>query len=462
MPDALLPTFRDPEGSLVLQGEVAVRRVRPHAREATLRLLEAPFYQRAVERGDIVATTVIDDPDVLQLHHPRIPVPTYPWEWTPTQWLRAAELTLQLCEEALPDGRILKDATPLNILFLGPRPVLVDVLSFDRHDPGDPIWLAYGQFVRTFLLPVLMNKLLHWPLALSLFRRDGYEPAELYPLLNWRRRLSPVALWPITLPTWMESRAKSSTPAAPKVSKDPELVTHTLCNTLKSLRRRMQGAMPRFSASSWSEYGGTLTHYTPEQSVAKQQWVRAVAESTRPARALDIGANTGEYSALLARAGVEVVALERDGAAAERIFRMAEAEKLPVQVIHADFARPTPAAGWQNAESSALLPRLAGPIDEGQFDLILMLAVIHHLVLLDQIPLASIVALLHRLTRRHLIVEWVPPTDPMFQDLMRGREDLYGNLAEADLLAACAGLFQVTQQQTIGNGRTLFLFEKLS
>ena len=71
-----------------------------------------------------------------------------------------------------------------------------------------------------------------------------------------------------------------------------------------------------------------------------------------------------------------------------------------------------------------------------------MLAVIHHLVLMEQIPLPAILALCHRLTRRHLVIEWVPVEDPMYQSLMRGRDTLYGSLTEADLLAACDGRFR--------------------
>jgi hypothetical protein len=114
---------------------------------------------------------------------------------------RRGRLTLNLCEEALADGWILKDATPLNVLFTGTRPVFVDILSFERRDPHSSIWLAYGQYVRTFLLPLLMNRMLSWPLSLSLFKRDGYEPADCYAALGWGRRLSRDALWPITLPT---------------------------------------------------------------------------------------------------------------------------------------------------------------------------------------------------------------------------------------------------------------------
>jgi len=80
---------------------------------------------------------------------------------------------------------------------------------------------------------------------------------------------------------------------------------------------------------------------------------------------------------------------------------------------------------------------------------------------MEQIPIPAIMALAHRLTRRHLIVEWVPVSDPMFQSLMRGREDLYGALAETNLLATCESRFRVIRRETLGNGRILFLFEKL-
>jgi SAM-dependent methyltransferase len=175
-----------------------------------------------------------------------------------------------------------------------------------------------------------------------------------------------------------------------------------------------------------------------------------------PFRVLDIGANTGEFSALAAGMGAEVVALERDMASADRLHRMAQKRRLAIQTIHADIARPTPAVGWDNSESVALLPRL-----EGQFDLVLMLAVIHHIVLMEQIPLPAILALCHRLTRSHLVIEWVPVEDPMYQSLMRGRDTLYGALSEADLLVASAGLFQVVDRQALENGRVLFLFEKI-
>jgi SAM-dependent methyltransferase len=454
----LRPTFRDPAGSLSLEDNQAVRTIRAAARDEVLEFLASPFRQRMEARGDMVGTTVEDTAEGLRLLHPRVAVPTYPWEWTPSQWLAAAELTLALGEEALGEGWILKDATPLNILFIGSRPVLVDVLSFAKRDPSSAVWLAYGQYLRTFLLPLMAHQMLSWPLELSLLRRDGYEPSELYAAMGWGQRMSRAAFWPVTLPAWLEKKKgeQGGAPAATRKT-DPDAATHILKKMLGNLRARTQRAVKASAASEWSEYTATLTHYTAEQAAAKKQWVSAVLDEVKPQRVLDVGANTGEFSALVAGKGMAVVALERDASAAERLYAMSRAKGLEIQTIHADLSRPTPAVGWENAESSALLERL-----DGQFDLAMLLAVIHHLVLMEQIPLDAILELCTRLTRKHLIVEWVPVEDPMFQSLMRGRNDLYGALSEDDLMAACVGRFELLRRQPVGNGRILLLFEKTS
>jgi SAM-dependent methyltransferase len=452
-------TFRDPAGSLSFEDNEVIRRIDPSARTAVIDLLASRFCVSMQERGDLIGAEIEDTAGSLALHHPRIAIPTYPWEWTPSQWLAAADLTLDLCEQALADGWILKDATPLNVLFVGSRPIFVDILSFERRDKHSSIWLAYGQYVRTFLLPLLMNRMLSWPLSLSLFKRDGYEPADCYAALGWSHRLTRDVFWPITLPTLLDRRKDAEVSANKRPSRiaDPDVTAAVLARTLKNLRTRTKRALPASAASEWSEYQGTLTHYTAAQSEQKLQWVRETLTVTRPARVLDVGANTGEFSMLAAECGAEVVALERDMAAADRLFRRSREGKLRIQTINADLARPTPAVGWENSESVSLLARL-----EGQFDVVMMLAIIHHLILMEQIPLPAIIELCQRLTRKHLIVEWVPVEDPMFQSLMRGRDSLYGSLAEDDLIQACSGRFQVLTRHALENGRVLFLFEKIS
>ncbi len=149
--------------------------------------LASPPAEGLIASGRVVRSTRAAEVPVvnaaLVLQHERIPFPSYPAEWPPEMLHAAAALTLELARTLLPHQIGLKDATPYNVLFRGPRPTFIDVLSFERRVPGDCTWVPYGQFLRTFLLPLLANRRLHMPLdQIFSTRRDGLEPEE---VLNW-------------------------------------------------------------------------------------------------------------------------------------------------------------------------------------------------------------------------------------------------------------------------------------
>jgi hypothetical protein len=394
----------------------------------------------------------------LWLRHPRVYPISYPWEWTAAQWRSAAELTLRIAGHAIDAGWILKDATPLNVLFAGARPVMVDVLSLERRDPRSCVWLAYGQFVRTFLLPLLAERFVHWPLQSTLFARDGYEPRAIYDaLLPWQR-LNPTLLDVVTLATLLEGTNKKSSGMGRRnalSTTDPELATHILHQRLGRLSKQVARASGAEKRSQWSDYQQSAIHYGAADVAAKQEFVRTVLKQRRPAQVLDIGANTGTYSIIAAESGASVVALDSDVAAINELWRTAAKTGLRITPLVANIARPTPAVGWRNREQLSLLERL-----NGNSDMVLMLAVIHHLILQEQIPLPHIADLCAGLTRRWLLLEWVPPSDPMFQQWLRGRDNLYGQLSEEDLRQAFAPFFHVLDRSALGNDRVLLLFER--
>jgi 2-polyprenyl-3-methyl-5-hydroxy-6-metoxy-1,4-benzoquinol methylase len=462
-------TFRDPAGQLRLTPTHALRRIHPPAAEETLAFLASPL-RAALEKSGFLIPTEIVQPEnhpaepsglsaELWLRHSRINPISYPWEWTTGQWRAAAELTLQIESQAIDAGWTLKDATPLNILFAGARPVLVDVLSFEQRDPRSSVWLAYGQFVRTFLLPLVAHRFLSWPLQATLFARDGYEPATIYKALRPLQRLHPDLLDVVTFATLLEgSQAKPRKPARlpAAANTDPELAKHILHKRIARLRRQIGRAARHEKSSRWSDYQQSASHYRPVDTEEKQQFLKGVLEQYRPARVLDIGANTGTYSLLAAEAGAQVVALDNDSGAIEALWQSEAEHGRAVNTLVANIARPTPAAGWRNREQLSLLDRLTG-----QFDLVMMLAVIHHLILREQLPLAHIADLCASLTTNLLVLEWVPPSDPMYQEWLRGRDLLYGHLSEDDLKQAFAPFLHVVDRKALGNGRVLFLFKRL-
>ena len=204
-----------------------------------------------------------------------------------------------------------------------------------------------------------------------------------------------------------------------------------------------------------AEYTCTAAHYSAEDHAKKKDYVERLLRELAPATALDIGANTGTYSMLAASAGARVVALDTDLAAIDQLWIRASEESRDILPLVVNIARPSPALGWENSESMSFLDRA-----EQRFDLVMMLAVIHHLLLMDQIPMEQIAALAARLTRRNLLLEWVPQSDPMFQVLLRGRDALYAGLTCERMQASFEKYFRAVSQCDLANGRTLFLMEK--
>jgi SAM-dependent methyltransferase len=451
-----IATFRDPAGSLHIQGEHVLRTVNPRYAAQSLRFLKSDLARRWTEEGHLVASEVLSaqEDEPLLLQHPRVFFPSYPWEWTPGQWVAAGELTLDLCTQLLHQGWILKDATPLNILFDGSRPVFVDLLSIECRDPGSPLWLAYGQFARTFLLPLVAYKYLGWPLSATLHRRDGYEPADLYPHLASVERWSAPIRSLVTLPFLLETR-KHASGAPPKLKQEPEIAAAVLERNLRRFRKMLHAVEPKERDSRWSEYQAAADHYTDQQRQRKQEFVDRAMQLLRPGSVLDIGANTGQYSRIAAGVGARVVAWDTDVASSDRNWREARAACLPILPLVADVARPTPAVGWRNAESLTLLERA-----RQRFDCVMMLGILHHLLLADQIPIADVAMLLASLTRRWSIVEWVPRTDVRYIDLCRGRDELYAHLSEELFVEQFTRYFTILTREELTNGRVLYLFEK--
>jgi SAM-dependent methyltransferase len=396
----------------------------------------------------------------MVLEHERIEFPSYPYEWTPEMLHAAAVLTLELAQALVEDGLGLKDGTPYNVLFRGPEPVFIDVLSFERREAGDPTWLPYAQFVRTFLLPLLANRGYGMGLDQILTtRRDGLEPEELYRWTKPLQRLKPPFFGLVTMPSVLGSRHKQddNTIYQKKILDNPEKARYILDMVLKGLGRTLQRLAPAGGKSSvWSTYMTTNNNYTAEHFAAKQRFVQQALEEGKSKSVLDVGCNTGHFSAIAARAGARVVSLDYDPVVLGEVWRAARAEKLNILPLVVNLTRPSPGVGWRNQECASFLDRA-----RGRFDAVLMLAVIHHMLVTERVPLADIIDLAAELTTNLLVIEFIAPEDSMFQRLVRGREELHKDLTAEVFEKLCARHFEIVRVQHVENtARSLYLLRK--
>lgn len=442
--------------------------------------LAARTVRQGVASGRLVRTEVLGDaarqelagahPDLrlladsarglLVLEHERIPFPSYPYEWPPEMLHAAAQLTLDLSEGLLEDGLGLKDATPYNLLFRGPQAVFIDLLSIEKRQAGDPTWLPYAQFARTFLLPLLANRHFRMPLEQVLTgRRDGLEPEEVYRWLSPLRRLRPPFLTLVSLPTWLGARHDQDDPGIyqKRILKDPEKARFILTALLRRARRSLKRvAPPEGRTSTWSDYMDAKS-YRPEEFTAKEAFLRQVVSDSAPAKVLDVGCNTGHFSVLAARSGSSVVAIDLDPVVVGGLWRRAGAERLDILPLVVDLTRPTPAIGWRNQECLSFLDRA-----RGYFDAVFLLAVVHHMLVTERIPLVDILALAAELTKALAVVEFIAPEDAMFRRLTRGRDHLHSDLTNTVFESACRRYFEIVRAQRVGDShRWLYLLRKV-
>jgi hypothetical protein len=90
-----------------------------------------------------------------------------------------------------------------------------------------------------------------------------------------------------------------------------------------------------------------------------------------------------------------------------------------------------------------------------------MLAVLHHLLVTDRVPLEEIIELLAELSRDLVVVEYVGPADPNFLRIVRGRQALHRGLDPAAFENACAARFHIVRTLPIdGMDRRMYLLRR--
>jgi SAM-dependent methyltransferase len=471
-------SFRDPSGQLLLIDSRLIRLVNKSGAADLQAFLASATSSKFIESGHLVRTDILDrgaastlleesefdSVDISEwsmiLEHQVVPFPSFPYEWPPEMLHSAGLLTLDLGDSLLKEGLGLKDATPYNIVFRGPNPVFVDLLSFEKRDPNDPIWLPQAQFERTFLLPLLVNK--YFGLGLDQIlsvRRDGFEPEEVYRFTGILRRLLPPMLSLVSIPTWLAAGHNEDKQEIykRKVLDNPDKSRFILQSSFKRLRRLLRKVQPVNSRrSSWSEYAINKNNYSEAHLQAKDDFVDHAISEFLPKRVLDIGCNTGKYSAMAAKRGASVIGIDTDAVVVGETWRMARSGGLDILPLVVNVSRPTPAIGWRNGECPSFLDRA-----RGAFDAVLMLAVVHHLLVGERIPLDEIINLAAELTTNILIIEFVAPDDSMFRRLTRGRDALFSDLNPAVFEKACLRRFEIVRSQHVDHtSRWLYLLRK--
>ncbi|MGH8553655.1 MAG: class I SAM-dependent methyltransferase [Methylococcales bacterium] len=228
-------------------------------------------------------------------------------------------------------------------------------------------------------------------------------------------------------------------------------------SALRRLRKQLRHVRPDEESNTvWAKYDQGCNHYSEQERHTKHSFVTDALAICKAKSVLDIGANAGEYSRLAVKAGAKVVAADSDIGALQRLYRRNAVERLPITPTVLNIARPTPSVGWRNSEVPSFLDRA-----KGNFDLVLVLAILHHLLVSERVPLKEIIRLLEDLDARFLLIEWISPDDPKFRQIAGSDLLLYRDLNESVFRKEICARYSVISEKAIAEGRRrLFLCER--
>lgn len=450
-------SFRDPSGRLFRHGGIIYRTCSPVALTAYRDARASGLLDALESEGLFVPSDIVSsqregiDPKVFGewiIRQQELPVVSYSYEWSFSMVRDAAVATLRSLETCLDKGFVLKDATAFNVLFEGSVPRLVDVHSLERR-PESALWTGYAQFCRAFLFPLFLMSYKGIDPRPWLLAGLGEIPVtDVSRQFGWRDRLRPGVLINVVVQAQLERRFAGRAEDVSKAGAGMKYPLEAVRGQIRKLRKIIEGLEPP-RGDAWTTYTETHTYEAPAVK-AKEAFVHRVLSERKPGTVLDLGANTGQYSRIARTAARHVVAVDISPGCVDAIYRSASSDT-HVSPLVADITKPTPAIGWRLIERKGLLDRVGG-------DLLLALALIHHLRITGGIPLTEVVDLLTRLAPSG-VIEWVGREDPMVKRLLALRPDVYDDYTAdrfEQLLAARARII-AKELLTVGD-RTLFAY----
>jgi hypothetical protein len=445
-------SFRDPSGFVYRRDGILLRQVN-RAFEGEWRAAgEAGILRRWQSAGRMVgheevAVGLAADPEraIAVLRPDVVDFVSYPYEWTFGQLKDAALLTLDLQVDAERSGFTLRDASAYNVQLHRGRPILIDSLSVERRT-GDEPWAAYRQFCQHFVAPLAL--MAHRDVRCALMLRDHVDgiPLDLAAtLLPGRTRFSTGLGSHIHL----HARAQRQHADGDRAARARALGATRRAALLDSLRRTIDSLSWNPGGTEWADYD-RQTSYSDEGTQAKEALVEAMLRDAGGAVVWDLGANVGRFSAIAAGLGRRVVAWDVDPAASERHYqRLKTGGASAVLPLVQDLVNPSPGLGWAGSERAAFA-------DRSDADVVLGLALVHHLAISNNVPLGWIADLFARLAAA-AIVEFVPKDDPMTRRLLAARRDVFPDYTPEGFERAFGARFRIAAQASIpDSGRILY------
>jgi hypothetical protein len=452
----LSASFRDPNGFIFKRDGILYRQINQSYASEYSMLMESGLYARLIKAGLLIPheeanVSPVEPAQAFKVIQPEyLRFISYPYEWPFGLLKEAALTTLSIQKRALKAGMILKDASAYNIQFVRGKAALIDTLSFDIYHEGEP-WVAYRQFCQHFLAPLAL--MAHTDIRLNQLLRvyiDGVPLDLASRLMPLRSRLNFGLLTHLHLHARLQKQ--SANPTDQRKTKTGNMTKQSMLGLIENLESIVKKLNWKPSGTEWGDYYD-ITNYSDTAFQHKRTLVSTWVSRVAPKLVWDLGANDGTFSRLASDQGIPAISFDIDPAAVEQNYRqIKEKKEQSIVPLLLDLTNPSPAIGWHNRERDALL-------DRAPADVVLALALIHHLAISNNVPLPQLADFFAD-AGKWLVIEFVPKSDSQVQKLLTSRQDIFTNYTRESFESAFAERFTIHEKIAVEESeRFLYLME---
>ena len=449
-------SYKDPSGFVFKRNGEIYRQINKFSSDDYEFFMSSGLYKNLIEKGFIVEHEEVNDvigneKNFYKCIKPfQIEYITYPYEWCFSALKDAAVLTLNIQLEALKYSMSLKDASAYNVQFFNGSPIFIDTLSFERYEDGSP-WQAYRQFCKHFLAPLALMSYTDVRLNRLLINNIDGIPLDLAKkLLPKRAKFNFGILTHIFLHSDCQKQYENNDKA---LEKPVKMSKNALIALIENLKDVVSGLKFPKIKTEWGEYYSN-TNYTEQSFLEKKSIISDYIEKINPKTVCDLGANRGDFSRIASDKCIKTLAFDIDEVAVEENYlQMKKLKEFDILPLLQDLTNPSPAIGFANDERASFSSRFKS-------DLVMALALIHHLSISNNLPFDNTAEFFSELAQ-YLIIEFVPKEDSKVKILLSTREDIFPDYNQQCFEAVYSKYYEILEKRNIQSSkRILYLMRR--
>jgi len=223
---------------------------------------------------------------------------------------------------------------------------------------------------------------------------------------------------------------------------------------IDNIEHAVKGLRWEAKNTEWADYYDK-TNYSAGGFENKKDIVSEFLDIIKPKTVWDLGANNGLFSRIASKKEIFTVSFDIDPAAVEQNYLLSldKNDKFILPLV-LDLCNPTSGMGWGHRERMSLVER-------SPTDVILALALVHHLAISNNLPFTVIAEFFSRIGEV-LIIEFVPKTDSQVQRLLSMRKDVFPNYNKESFEEEFSQYFKIQKMSQVGDSnRVLYLMKKI-